>query len=136
MYSELLWSVFSSIRTAYGDYRDILRISPYSVWMWENADQNNSEYGRFSRSDSFLKTKAMTFSCYERSLWVSSNFVPRAILKMAKGYALIAKRCARGPAWSIIFFIKIIFRIVKRNSVSVKTGSNLLYQNMLFIIMS
>ena len=24
--------------------------SPYSVWMQENADQNNSEYGHFSRS--------------------------------------------------------------------------------------
>ena len=24
-----------------------IRISPYSVRMWENADQNNSEYGHF-----------------------------------------------------------------------------------------
>ena len=29
----------------------ILRISPYSVRMWENADQYNSEYGHFIRSD-------------------------------------------------------------------------------------
>ena len=28
----------------------ILRISPYSVRMWENADQKNFEYGHFSRS--------------------------------------------------------------------------------------
>ena len=35
-YSELLWSVFSRIRTA------------YSVRMRENADQNNSEYGHSS----------------------------------------------------------------------------------------
>ena len=27
------------------------RISPYSVRMWENADQYNSEYGHFIRSD-------------------------------------------------------------------------------------
>ena len=47
--SELLWSVFSCIRTEYGE---ILRISPYSVRMRENADQNNSEYGHFLRSDS------------------------------------------------------------------------------------
>ena len=26
-----------------------LRISPYSVRMWENTDQNNSEYGHFTR---------------------------------------------------------------------------------------
>ena len=44
-YSELFWSAFSRIRTEYGE---ILRISPYSVRMQENTDQNNSEYGHFS----------------------------------------------------------------------------------------
>ena len=47
LYSELFWSVFSRIRTEDGG---ILRISPYSVRMWENADQNNSKYGHFLRS--------------------------------------------------------------------------------------
>ena len=28
----------------------MLRISPYSVWMRENVDQNNSEYDQFLRS--------------------------------------------------------------------------------------
>ena len=46
-YSEFFWSVYSSIWTEYGK---ILRISPYSVGMWENMDQKNSEYGHFSRS--------------------------------------------------------------------------------------
>ena len=46
-YSELFWSVFSRTRTEYGE---ILRISPYSVLMRENTDQNNSEYGHFLRS--------------------------------------------------------------------------------------
>ena len=46
-YSELFWSAFSRIRTEYGE---ILRISPYSVQMRENPDQNNSEYGHFSCS--------------------------------------------------------------------------------------
>ena len=36
-YSGLFWSVFSSIRS----------ISPYSVRMRENTDQNNFEYGHF-----------------------------------------------------------------------------------------
>ena len=49
-YSELFWSVFSRIPNEYGE---ILRISPYSVRMRENADQNNSEYGHFLRSDIF-----------------------------------------------------------------------------------
>ena len=38
-YSELFWSVFSRIRTEYGE---ILCISPYSVRMRENTDQNNT----------------------------------------------------------------------------------------------
>ena len=41
LYLELFWSVFSSIRTEYGV---ILRVSPYSVGMRENMNQNNSEY--------------------------------------------------------------------------------------------
>ena len=40
-------SVLSRIRTEYGQ---IWSISPYLVQMWENKDQNNSEYGHFSRS--------------------------------------------------------------------------------------
>ena len=46
-YSELFWSAFSRIRTEYGEIKSI---SPYSVWTRENADQNNFEYGHFSRS--------------------------------------------------------------------------------------
>ena len=46
-YSELFWSVFSRIRTEYGE---ILRIPPSSFRIWEDADQNNSEYRHFSRS--------------------------------------------------------------------------------------
>ena len=43
-YSELFWSVFSRIRTEYGE---ILCSSPYSVRMRENMDQNNSETDNF-----------------------------------------------------------------------------------------
>ena len=46
-YSELFWSVFFPIRTEYGE---IQSISPCSVRTRENMDQNNSEYGHFSRS--------------------------------------------------------------------------------------
>ena len=47
-YSEFFWSVFSRIRS---DYGEILCIAPYSVRMRENTDQNNSEYWNFSRSE-------------------------------------------------------------------------------------
>ena len=47
LFSELFWSVFSRFWTECGE---ILRISPYSVRMRENTDQNNSEYVHFSRN--------------------------------------------------------------------------------------
>ena len=43
-YSELFWSVFSRIQI---EYREILRISLYSLQMRENTDRNNSEFGHF-----------------------------------------------------------------------------------------
>ena len=51
---EFFWSVFSPIRTEYGE---ILRISQYSVGMRENTDQKNFEYGHFSRSDKYHKKR-------------------------------------------------------------------------------
>ena len=47
LYSELFWSVFSRIRTEYGEVR-----------MRENTDQNKSEYWHFLRND--LLTKFLT----------------------------------------------------------------------------
>ena len=38
---SFFWCVFSRIRTEYGE---ILRISPYSIRMWENTDQNRIQY--------------------------------------------------------------------------------------------
>ena len=45
-YSEISWFVISRIRAEYGE---TLRICSYSVWMRENADQNNFEYWHFLR---------------------------------------------------------------------------------------
>ena len=50
LYSEFFWSVSSRIWTKYGE---ILCVSPYSVRMRKNTDQNNSEYGHFSRSEMY-----------------------------------------------------------------------------------
>ena len=46
-YLEFFWSVFSRIRTEYGE---ILLITPYPVQMRENTDQKNSEHRNFIRS--------------------------------------------------------------------------------------
>ena len=49
-YSELFWFILSRFRTEYGEIRST---SPNSVKMRENANQNNSEYGHFSRRDCY-----------------------------------------------------------------------------------
>ena len=46
-YSELFWSTFFRIRT---EYEGIRIICPYSVRIRDDADQNNSKYGRVLRS--------------------------------------------------------------------------------------
>ena len=55
-YSEFFWSVFSHIRTEYGERQSI---SPYSAQMREKADQKNSECGHFSRIEMFDKALNM-----------------------------------------------------------------------------
>ena len=52
-YSQISWSVFSRIRTEYGEIR---RIFPYLVRTPENTGQKNFEYGHFSRNafDDFI----------------------------------------------------------------------------------
>ena len=57
--------------------REIQSIFPYPVRMQENADQNNSEYGRFSRSgsvvpvqSSFLNINTLRETClYSELFW-------------------------------------------------------------------
>ena len=63
-YSELFWSGFSRIRTEYGEMRSI---SPNSVRIRENADQNNSEYRHFSRSVKQIKTSSVQNGRYSES---------------------------------------------------------------------
>ena len=51
---SFFWSVFSCIRTEYGE---ILRISPYSVRVQEIRTGNNFVFGHFSRSGCVSKKK-------------------------------------------------------------------------------
>ena len=50
LYFRELYSTFVFFRI-WTECEEILRISPYSVRMQENVDQNNSKYGYFLRSD-------------------------------------------------------------------------------------
>ena len=65
-YSEFFWSVFSRIRT---EYREALRISPYSVQMRENTDQKNPKYGHF-----------LHIACSSRKL-SEKHLIPETIFK-------------------------------------------------------
>ena len=50
-YLDLFWSIFSLILIEYREILcEILCISPYSVQMRKNTDQNKSKYGPFSHS--------------------------------------------------------------------------------------
>ena len=90
-YSELFWSIFSSIRTEYGE---IQSISPYSARKWENADQNISEYGHFSHSASLLLLKQVSnLSC---TVFCSCFRIKRDVLKNLEFYSfciLIVEFC-------------------------------------------
>ena len=44
---SIIWSIFSCIRTKYGDLRSK---SAYSTLIQENTDQKNSVFGHFSHS--------------------------------------------------------------------------------------
>ena len=73
---KLFWSTFSRIWTEYGEIRSI---SPCSIQMQENAGQNKSKFGYFSRSESFwrfsnvsgkLKSSIKSFTFFnKRELW-------------------------------------------------------------------
>ena len=69
-YSEFFWSVFSRIWTEYGEI-----LSPNSVRMQENTDQENSEYGLFSPSDRFAKVSKATRALINQSI---NHFYPCA----------------------------------------------------------
>ena len=43
MHLNMFWHCVKSVHSS--SYS-----GPYSVWMWENTEQNNTEYGHFLRS--------------------------------------------------------------------------------------
>ena len=63
-YSELFWSAFSRIRTEYGE---IICLSVFCLNA-ENADQNNSNYGHFSRSEEDLVHNFLSYALSQEEL--------------------------------------------------------------------
>ena len=66
----------SRVRTEYRELLRILCISPYSVRMWKNTDQKNSEYGHFLRTENLLRESntskfseiTLTYECKTNTL--------------------------------------------------------------------
>ena len=130
-HSVFFWSVFSRIRTKYGE---IPSVSLYSVRMRENTYHNNSEYGHFPRSDRdscsyiavsrkyripenhrwcislYVDTIAILLNCYEtKETWNRSNTIGNFFIKIpCYGFWLV----------SSMYFIYINF-----NRVSLSTFS-------------
>ena len=65
-YSEIFWSVFSRIRTEYGEIRST---SPYSVWRRENTHQKKLPIWHFSRND------YKTGNCYSNWFFKTTFFM-------------------------------------------------------------
>ena len=70
-YSEFCWSVFSHIRTKYGEILSIY-LDLHSARMRENTNQKNSKYRHFSRSkyDCFCLKK----SSFRKVMWTVKLF--------------------------------------------------------------
>ena len=84
-YPEFFWSVYSLIRTKYGQIRSI---PTYSVRIRENTDQKISKYGHFSRSD-MCSTNCPDVFCQITALTIFEEFrgrdtSPRPILATYK----------------------------------------------------
>ena len=62
-YSGPQFLAFGLNTERYGVYREMR-----SIWMRENAHQNNSEYGHFPRSEFFLYTTQLDVWCINKSL--------------------------------------------------------------------
>ena len=59
IFGDFLVSSFFRICT---DYGDSICKSPYSVWMREKEDQENTEYGHFLRSAGLYTAQKMKYS--------------------------------------------------------------------------
>ena len=88
LYSKFFWSVFSRIRTEYGE---ILSISPYLVRMRKNTNQKTSEYEHISCS--------VSFQCRGGQAWIyqfNSNLFDKyqgsKIVKSCDLYEMVKQR--------------------------------------------
>ena len=86
--------------------REILRISSYSVWMRESADQNNSGYGHFLRSVKFWRMHTCSWRTNTRVRICSCPVYDRLILEES-----LPKTCMSLPTENTL--LKVFARSLK-----------------------
>ena len=102
----------SRIRT---EYREIPRISLYSVRMWENTGQNNSEYGHISRSDYNANRNNMQQNSFIKVYWIRYGF------EVARDSPYLKSRnisCYQTINWkpdSCFWFVRKVKKMIKTN---------------------
>ena len=95
------WSAFSGIRTEYGE---ILRISPYSVRMWENTDQKKLRIWTL-----FTQTLKLTMLLGLASAATSSeiDFLDiRYLIKHSSGYTFHFGKSTKHPRFIKFYIFK------------------------------
>ena len=117
-YSELFWSVFSLIPTECGEIRSI---SSYSVWMRENADQNNSGCGHFTQKRVLACNASLTdwlvlmeSHCwyFMRRLFLSGILYTPKRLTVNSWYFKFSVSLTNSLVWSLSPLVLISFKIV------------------------
>ena len=102
-YSEFFWYVISRIRTK---YQEMLRISPYSVRMWENMAQKNSKHEYSPHRDHLLLAEENASNTY--IIWQAGKANYKRILEKSKTVLLTGSSDKEMRLWSksmIIAFI-------------------------------
>ena len=98
-YSHFFWSIFSPIRSEYGEIQSICL---YSVWMRENTDQNNSEYRHFLSSVGLfgiLEKSCLKFRITTKDSTQSSSWVITAIFILTSETNNASQRKKKIPTW-------------------------------------
>ena len=91
----LAMSYFNVLKLSKVINKQIKNVSPYSVWMRENTNQNNSEYGHFSRSEVFgtiINMEALT--------WLQLIYLMRLFLMAFFNYTLTLHCVKSVCVWS------------------------------------
>ena len=102
-YLELFWSLFSRIRTEYGEIRSI---SLYLIRRRENTGQNNSKNGHFSRRGSLI-----TCSC---AGVCSSSYSRKVVLELFEDELHLKKITILKSQWKLFKIFKNSFYFISK----------------------